>query len=84
MGYAGPPRGPGAGAATLSYDQALVAEAGWMVRETDGKPLLAMSLSMQAKWQAEDKTVLALILLPGGVRGPSKAEPARAGDDGTC
>lgn len=45
------PRGPGAGAATLSCDQALVAEAGWMVRETaDGKPLLAMPLSTQAKW----------------------------------
>lgn len=49
-------RSPGAGAATLSHEQALVAEAGWMVRETaDGKPLLAMPLSMQAKWQAEDK-----------------------------
>lgn len=77
LGYAGAAR---LGAATLLRSR--VAEVGGGVRETeDRKHLPAMPLSMQAKWQGEDKFLSLYSLLM--VKGVSRAQAGLAGDHGT-
>lgn len=48
-----------------------------------GSPFLLCPFQCRPSGRQRIKMVLVLILLPGGVRGASKAQPARVGDDGT-